>query len=408
MNLDSTKTKALVFTSIGHFVNDGTVFFVPVIADLLAALKGLSLTQVAEVLFVYYAFSTISSVFVARRAEASGEVGRMVAIGIALLGVGLLGFDLALVNSEGSALLIFSIGLGALMGFASAFYHPLSGAILQSAFSNSAGGRALGMNGALGSIGRALYPSLFFVAALVLTQSGAMVILGAVALFTAVIIWFGLRQFKAQPKGKDDQSVRGLLNPTIVALTTLSFIRTASMLGVGVFVPEYLTFQRGLGTTTNLGFVVSAMLGAAVVSQPLFGYLLDRVDKRLIFLISSIGAGLSVLALTYVTGPLSIAILISFGFFIYTGFPLLIALASDYVPKGSEVMGNAVIWGLGQTGGNAVGSLIIGAIALNDLARLDLAFRAMVALAIVSAFFVLLIPKAERNDAHRSGGTASP
>jgi MFS family permease len=74
----------------------------------------------------------------------------------------------------------------------------------------------------------------------------------------------------------------------------------------------------------------------------------------------------------------------------------VLSLASDYVPKGSEAMGNSLIWGLGQNGGNAAGSLLIGAIVLNDFGRLDLAFRIMAAVAVVSAFFILLVPKRVR------------
>jgi MFS transporter, FSR family, fosmidomycin resistance protein len=404
--LDAGKARALVFTSVGHFVNDGSVFFVPLIADLLAASKGFSPTEVAMILFVYYSLSTISSVYVGRVSSKSGEMGKLVAVGIALLGAGLLGFDAALIYVEGVALLLLSIALAALMGFGSAFYHPLGAAILQNSFGNATGGRALGANGALGSIGRALYPSLFFVAALALTQSGAMAALGVVAVVSAVVLWFGLGVFRSQSREGEGNGGggRGLLSPAMIALALLTFLRTASMFGVAAWIPEYLTFKEGLGVSTNLGFVLSAMFAAAIVGQPFFGVLLDRFDRRLIFLGSSVGAALSAGALTRVGGPTSIVLLVIFGFFVYTGFPVLLSLASDYIPKGSEVMGNAVIWGLGQTGGNAAGALIIGAIVLNDYSRLDVAFQAMVAVAIVTAFFVMLIPGRKTADQKQGAG----
>ena len=397
--MDASRTRALVFTSIGHFVNDGSSFFVPLIVDLLAASKGFAPAEVAALLSVYYALSTLSSVYIGYVARKSGETGKLVAVGIALLGAGLVGFDVALSYAVGFALLLLAIGLSALMGFGSAFYHPLGAAILQNSFGNATGGRALGENGALGSIGRALYPSLFFLVAVALTQAGAMAVLGGIALISAVVIWFGLGVFKSPRKEAASGDWSGLLSPTVIGLSVLTFLRTASMFGVATWIPEYLTFNEGFGVGTSLGFLLTAMFAAAIVGQPLFGVLLDRFDRRLIFLVSSVGAGLTAGALTYLGGAAGIVMLILFGFFVYTGFPVLLSLASDYIPKGNEVMGNAVVWGLGQTGGNAAGALIIGAIVLNDYARLGLAFQAMVVVAVVSAFFVMLIPRS-RNSKH--------
>jgi MFS family permease len=280
------------------------------------------------------------------------------------------------------------------MGYASAFYHPLGATMLQRWFGNAAGGRALGANGAIGSVGRALYPSLFFVIAVVLTQPESMGFLGVVALGAAATIWAGLRRFKisrAVERGR--QRTRQVLTRSMIVLAVLTFARTASMFGVAAWIPEYLTFQRGLGVGTSLGFVLTAFFAAAIAGQPFFGYLLDKFDKRLIFLISSVGAALSILAYTNVGGLAGVVLLFSFGFFVYTGFPVLLSLAADYAPEGSAAMGNALIWGLGQTGGNAVGAAIIGAIVLNDYGRLDFAFQAMVGVAIASAFFILLLPK---------------
>ena len=59
-----SRAQALAFTSLGHFANDGSVFFVPVIADLLVSLSGLSLLEESIVLVVFNLSSMIFSVYI--------------------------------------------------------------------------------------------------------------------------------------------------------------------------------------------------------------------------------------------------------------------------------------------------------------------------------------------------------
>lgn len=405
-DLDANKGRALVFTSTAHFVNDGSSFFLPLIIDLLAASKGFSPLEVGTALAVYYTLSTLASVYVARLADRSGEMGKLMSVGIVLLGVGLIGFDYAVFDTAGQTLVVVSFSLCALMGFASAFYHPLGATVLGKAFGSSSGGKALGMNGIFGSIGRTLYPSLFFVAAVALTQGGAMVALGAVAIAAGAIVWLGLRRFNATPAKSGGGSAGGLLNRALVAISILTFFRTASMFGVAAWLPEYLTFQKGFGVGTSLGFTLSAVFAVAIVGQPFFGYLLDKFDRRVIFLLSSVGSALSVLALIFIGGALAYAFLISFGFFVYTGFPIFLGLAADYIPSGSEAMGNALVWGLGQTGGNAVGSFVVGLMVLNNYGRLNSAFEAMAVVALVSGIFVMMVPRGGKTEEPPGGETS--
>ena len=90
---------------------------------------------------------------------------------------------------------------------------------------------------------------------------------------------------------------------------------------------------------------------------------------------------------------MSIALLSLFGFFAYTGFPLLISLAADYSSQRGSAFGNSLVWGLGATGGNALGPLLIYAISFDDYARLGYSFEVMAGLAVASAVGAMLIPK---------------
>lgn len=389
-----TRARALAFTSVGHFVNDGSVFFLPLVVDLLAALRGATPLEVSVLLFLFYFSSTVASVFVGRRADSTGAPGRLMAVGIGCLGLGLMGFYLAITYSTGAELFAFAFVCDLVMGVGSSFYHPLGGSVLQASFEGGASGRALGINGAMGSLGRALYPTLFFVAAALLTTPGSLGFFGLVGLGAALLIWTGLGRIEVekQKSGEPGPSVRSSLTRPMVMLLGVSFLRSAALFGVAAYAPIFLTTQRGLGVSSILGLSLTVFYASAIVGQPLFGMLTDRIDHRWVLAVSAIGASLSIVGYVNTTGVSSIALLSLFGFFAYTGFPLLMALASDY-SKQASALGNSIVWGLGATGGNSVGPILVYALALNEYSNLGFAFEIMAGLAVVSALGSVLLPR---------------
>jgi len=128
----------------------------------------------------------------------------------------------------------------------------------------------------------------------------------------------------------------------------------------------------------------------------LFGVLVDKFDKRLILGLSSAGSGLAIIGYISTRGPLEIVLLSLFGFFSFSGFPLVFSLSSDYAPEGSSSLTNALAWGLGVTGGGVVGPIVTGAIIANDYVHLAFAFEIMALIVLLSALGTALIPKSKR------------
>ena len=120
---------------------------------------------------------------------------------------------------------------------------------------------------------------------------------------------------------------------------------------------------------------------------------MDRLDHRLVMAVSAAGASAAIVGFVSAGGVESYVFLSLFGFFAYTGFPVLLSLAADYAPAGASSLGNSLVWGLGTTGGNALGPLLVYALVLNDYGRLGASFEYMAALALVSAAGAILIPK---------------
>ena len=390
-----SKARALGFTSVGHFVNDGSVLLLPLIVDVLGKLYKASFVEVSVLLSLFYLTSGASSVLVGRRADRTGETGKLMAAGIGFLGTGLIGFYASMVYLGGAYLFVAALACDLAMGFGSSFYHPLGGSILQWSFWRESAGRALGLNGGMGSVGRAIYPTLYVVAAAAFTVPGSMGFFGLVGIGAAMLIWTGLGPAKvSRPSGAaQGQSVRGALTGPMIILVVVSFVRSAALGGVAAYIPTFLTQQRGFGLGAPLGLAMTLLYASAIVGQPIFGRLVDRFDGRLVLAISAVGAAASMVGYVNTVGLWSVALLSLFGFFAYTGFPLLMSLAAAYGKENGSTLSNSLVWGLGATGGNAMGPLLINLILLDSYGRLGLAFEWMAALAVASAVGTYLIPK---------------
>jgi FSR family fosmidomycin resistance protein-like MFS transporter len=439
------KARSLTLTSLAHFTNDGTVFFIPVIAAIVATHRSVQPVVVTLMFLVFYSTSTVFSLFVGRLSDRMGRPGSLMGLGLGIVSTGLLGFYVALSATSGALLVIALLASAFLTGAGSSFYHPLGASLLQNSFRDRSMGTALGVNGALGSLGRASYPSLYFAAAALIGGYGSVALFAMVGMAAGLAIWLGSRVGGTGPRvgvragsaeraaapasggppvaaadgvaaaggtssaGAGGTSSAGApagrrwgrssdtLTRGIVTLTVVAFLRSSATQGIASWIPTYLATQKGLGVSADLGLAVTTMYAAAIIGQPTFGLLVDRFDKRAVLAMSSIGGAASILGyLAFGTGWIGTAWLFSFGFFVFSGFPLLLSMVGDYVPKGETSLANALVWGLGSTAGGAIGPLITGALIGGDYARLGTAFTVLAGAAIVSGMATVLVPRAQR------------
>ncbi len=428
--------RLLGVSSLAHFLNDGVVFFVPVVGDLLSQDHHLSTVMVTAMLTVFYVTSAGFGVAVGLAADAIGRRGPMIAVGIATLGASLFGFyaSLSLTGVPSDTLVLVA---AAVAGVGSSFYHPLGGSVLQLGFPESSRGRALGINGAAGSLGRALYPALFFViAAIGISRPATTVVFGALSLLAALAVAVGLpaepigpagprptartavlAPAPGQPGGTAERTsapgaearagtsspspaapLRSLLSRSVVALMAISFFRSLAFIGIVSWIPIYLTTERHAGLSTGLGWTVTVMYAGGIVGQPLFGLLADRFDKRFVLALDSLGSALGIFLFlsTAGHGAAALVALAVFGLFTFSGFPLLMSLVADYVPRASSTTGNALVWGVGSTGGQALGPLAVSLLMGGSHAHLGLAFAVLGAVAAATVVGTPLLQRTER------------
>ncbi len=391
------RLRCLALTSAAHFINDGTVFFVPLIAAVLALKPGVTPLDLTIMLVGFYSTSALLSTYVGIIADRTGNRGVLMGLGLALLSLGLLGFYLAVSDLKGTALVAGMIVAALVTGSGSAFYHPLGAAIIESAFGKEAQGTALGVNGAVGSLGRALYPSLYFAISLLLTDSVAFAFFALVGLAFSAALWAGFRASSSTEAGarseKQPRPLASVATKGMVILTVVAFVRAFATQGIVAWIPIFISTQKGAGVSTTLGLSLTFMYAAAIFGQPIFGMLTDRFDKRMVLGLSSAGVAASIYGYVVTSGGVEQLMLFLFGFFTFSAFPLLLSIVSDYVPRGSSTFGNAVVWGIGTTGGGVFGPLVAGALLRPDYSNLGTVFEIMAAASMVAAAGSMLLPR---------------
>ncbi len=397
--METNRRALLAVTSLGHFVNDGTGFFVPVIAAILASGHGISPLEITVMLVVYYASSSLLSLYVGRWSDRSGRPLALMALGLVLLGSGMGGFYVSLAFLSGTTGFAGAALASFIVGFGTSFYHPLGASLLQGSFEKKDLGTALGINGAMGSVGRAIYPALFFAVGLALTQDSSLLVFAVVGLFASLIVAQHGRHGSEGPalQSKDPgaaPSARTALTLGIVVLTVVAFVRSAANLGIVAFLPTYMQYVRPLWPGAPLGVEVTIMYVGGIVGQPVFGLLAGRFDIRALLALTSVGSALSTLGFLAISGVSAIVLLLLIGFFTFSAFPLLMSLSAEHVDRHSTSLANSLVFGLGTGVGGVIGPLVVGALSANRFTDLTTGFYAMVALGLVAAVAVAAIPRA--------------
>lgn len=380
------KQKILTLTSISHFINDGNSWFLPITFTFLIEYLGISKFLIGILGGIFFGISALTSPLITRIADKTSSYSKIMGIGILLWGFSLILFGISIqINS-----LSFIILSVALAGFSSTFYHPLGAAMLSITYKGNAG-IALGINGSMGSLGRAIYPTLTLVLFAILHRNMTLTaaILGLVSLIAAIpslIINVNLAS-KDDPKNVMKGNMK---NPIIVIilLTITALLRSVFTQGISQFLPTLLVENYGYSYNVNLGEAISIALAAAIVGQPILGLLSDRVGRRTIYGISTAGAVISFL--TFLKIP-SIILLSLFGFFTFSAFPLMLSIVGDFVPRNSASFANSLVWGLGVTGGGVIGPVIVGILA--QIYNLILATELVSVIGLISALLVPFIPR---------------
>ena len=394
------KKKDLIFTSLGHFTNDSTSFFYPVLITYYEVFPGANISLLGSMVIIFNLISGFLSSPVAAFADRKGNHAAMMSLGIAILGISVVLYGLPFVFRDLLTPLILIATV--FLGVGQAFYHPLGATIISRSFGRSAP-PAMGLNGSMGSLGRALIPSIIVLLLTIFGDFNGMIVYAVYIFVAAVFIFSGLIGFRDRPKDPavkgHNQKVQSTDIPdgstakymTILYILTIAvFIRSLFLVGTTTYVPTYLTNE--FHSRTVMSYIVTLGLISPVFGQPFFGAMTSRKGGRyavvITFVISTIFFGLFIL----ITGNelLTTIFYAAYAFGAYSGFPVFLGYVSQLVPPSVLGKSNGLVWGIGQTVGGAAGAAIITAFTLFTTVKTSIDLMFIFALA--SLIFLPMLP----------------
>jgi MFS transporter, FSR family, fosmidomycin resistance protein len=362
---------------------------------------------------VLSAFSIVTSPLIGRRSDVGRNFVSLMSIGIIIMVVGLVGFALSMAGVQGTRLLFLLIVASAVAGLGSSFYHPIGAAILNETWTRKNRAFAMGVNGSMGTVGTLLLP---IAANLAIVRSGifSLVGIGGFGVAIAFVIYSLMRSAhfgtpKNDPLGvaENRENVRPpstksgvplkIVLAAMFALTLVSFFRSVYFQGVSQFLPVYL-YKVDRIPYEFVALAISVVPATGIVAQPLFGRLADKYDLRTIVALTSVGGVVAMVIFIFSPNFIVAEIFLGLtGAFQFTGFPLLLALASQIAPKGAVTLSNSVVWGLGTVSGGTLGPLLVGFLSQSTvLGSLTSAFEVLLVMGLAGLVFVPFIPKPAR------------
>ena len=406
------QASTLAVTSVAHFINDGQSAILPLMFPLLAYFVTSSLL-VAVIATVFYIFSSFASPYATAMAERSGNMGRWMGIGLLILAVGTIGMGLAIAPSHAfpTASYVLILVFASVAGFGSSFYHPIGASLIQLSFEENVQGIALGTNGTLGSLGRALFTTI---SAAVFTFLAVghdnyfalvygMAILGFAGLVVSILVIMYFSSVKyASFARKRTAKKRVSLGPVIRRtwlLILITVVRNIQSTGAFIFLTTYILSRGLLSYGVGLGFVYTLMLAGPVVGQPIFGRMSDLLGRKTSLFVTSVGSGLFMILflLTSSLFPYSLVFLALFGTFAFTGFPILLPIAYAQLPPESRATGNGVMWAaIGS--GSAAGPIITRFLAEGSLAGSLYASFAILSACVIAVSFLSFAVRINENN----------
>ncbi len=392
--------RSLIFTSMGHFSNDGNFLLFPVLITYYSLIPGISLILLGAVAIIYNALSGLLSTPIGHLADRTDRDGLLLAAGIAINGSSVGVFAIPFLYH--SLAIPAIIGGSVLLGLGQSFYHPIGATIITESFDKKTATKMLGINGSFGSLGRALLPTVIVAVMILAGDTDGLLLIMLYLFIFAIVIYAGLRNFKRNSnKPKKEKREANTVNRSIVKkyskflyiLTLVIFVRSMFLTGTITFVPTFLT--NVYHSRTEAVAIVTISFVTAIFGQPYFGSLTSKFGGRKIISFTTIISGVAFASFIYFASNLIVSAtsFAVFAFVTYSGFPVLLGYVNQVVPREISTTSNGLVWGVGQTLGGALGIAVLDGfkvfVSLGDSLTLMLIF----ALAAI-----VLLPLIPRND----------
>ena len=233
----------------------------------------------------------------------------------------------------------------AMIGLASAAWHPASVGSLSSRFPERRG-TALAMHGVGASIGDTISPLLIGALLLVVGWQTLLQWHLLPALVLAFIIWRSLgSQYKDAGPGPSAKNylsgIKDMLKErSVLAIMSAGVFMSMGRLSVLTFLPIYLTEDLNL-STLGLGFYLMLLYLMGMVSQPIMGIVSDKFGRKEVLLPAYISLGVLYLVIPATGNGFQLALVIgTMGLFFYGTGNIATAAVMDL--SSSQVQGSTM------------------------------------------------------------------
>jgi len=385
------KLRSLIFTSLGHFLNDSYIIVFSILIAYYLDMK-ISASYLGVMGALISIISGLLSIWVGKSADKSGNHATLMLLGYILIGISIILYGLSFAYIKYYLLYISFASI--ILGSGLSFYHPLGGSILQHSFDPKDSPKALGINGSFGSLGRALFPIVIVFAIKYLGGSLGLSIIGVYTIVVGSLVFYGLKPIKIKADTKSFDKSNSELNMSsfyyiLIPLTIVVFIRAIFIAGVQTYAPTYL--DHLFKSKVLMSIILTVSYALAIFGQPYFGKLTGDIGGKKIVYITTIFATIFYIAFILFKNPIIMSIMfMAFSLFAFSGFPVLLGYVGQIVDKSLSARANSLIWGVGNTVGGALG-ILIGGILMNKIGLTnDMVLFAFIG--IVSTILLPLIP----------------
>jgi MFS family permease len=255
-----------------------------------------------------------------------------------LVGMGLAYFILGMASNYALVLLA-----AALLGISISLWHPPALATLSARMPDRLG-FALSVHGMGGELGNTVGPlTLGFLIGAMVWQEAARTLLIPMAV-SAVAIFLVLRGYPGRegknPAGRQyAAALRSLFqNRAVLAIVATRAVLSLGTVGVLNFFSLYM--QRDLNfSTSEAGIYYAVLMFSGIFSQPVMGYLSDRLSRKAVIVPSAFLLGIFMMALKIATPGISLMVIaIGVGLFVYSLGAIIQAAAMDVTGEDTRAM----------------------------------------------------------------------
>ncbi len=391
--------RSLFFTSLGHFANDGNFLLFPTLIAYYKVVPDVSIAFLGVMAIIYNLLSGLLGPSIGKLADRIDRDGALIFLGILLEAISAIFFGLAFVFQAYVNYIILLASV--ILGIGQAFYHPIGASILAFTYGKKDSSSAMGINGAFGSLGRALIPSLLVYSMLFLGKFYGLVAIAVYTIIASLIILEGLSFFKRSKyinidtkKHKRNTEESHVSNGEykkyrkfLYILTAIVFIRAFFLTGTVTFTPDY--FDNVFHSNVIMGDIVTISFLGAVIGQPYFGRVVKNHGGKFTITITTIASTVffGLMLLTHNVYLVTIIYLL-YATFAFTSFPVLLGYVAQTIPQEFSTRSNALVWSFGNIVGGSVGIAIVTLLLYIHVAL----YTSLVVMLIFSVVSIIMLP----------------